>query len=106
MSVGILCLALFLSASPSCLLSLLVALVFMFSRIGAVADISFNFVVLVLSYFCDINDIVHDIFIVKQGSLEDRLDSFFGFFANFAFYYKLYIWTSFLQPQQRQRLLE
>lgn len=87
LSVGILCLALFLSASPSCLLSLLVAFsIYVFKNRSGRGYFALTFVVLVLSYFySDINDIVHDIFIVKQGSLEDRLDSFFGFFANFAF---------------------
>ena len=87
LSVGILSLALFLSASPSVLLSLLVAFsIYVFKNKSVIAYFTLFLAVLALWYFyIDIIDFINNILIVKQTSLEDRTDSFFGFFGNFEF---------------------
>lgn len=85
--VGILILALFLSASPSVLLSLLVAFsIYVFKNRSFIGYFTLFFAVFALWYFyIDIIDFINNILIVKQGSLEDRTDSFLGFFGNFEF---------------------
>lgn len=87
LSVGIFSLALFLSASPSVVISLLVAFSFyVYKSRSFIPYTTLFFIVLALWYFyTDINDFINNILIVKQGSLEDRSDSFFGFFTNFEF---------------------
>ena len=87
LSVGIFSLAIFLSASPSVVISLLVAFGFyLYKSRSFIPYTTLFFIVLALWYFyIEINDFINDILIVKQGSLEDRADSFFGFFGKFSF---------------------